>query len=138
MALRKLFIFGSAHCISLYQKLIDENIIDKPKYDIKRLKTVFSIPDSTFSDWTKNLKDKFEGKRLEKILKLYLECKTQQEIADAIGLAKSGISNKLNEITDFIDKCSEITDSELLNKYQFLYEKRQCCSEFTPFLYNVW
>jgi len=85
-----------------------------------------------------NFFEQFEERRNESIFNLYLQCKTQHEIATEIGLVKSGISNKLNEINDFIEKWSEITDSEKLNKYAFLVDKLQYCSEFHPLLYNIW
>jgi len=121
--------------ISMYQKTIDNKDLS---YDVRRLKTVFSIPDSTFSDWTKNLNDELESQRLEKILNLHLQCITQQQIADEIGLAIGSISEKLKKINEFINNYSEITDSELLEKNAFLTEKLQYISEFKPFLYNIW
>jgi DNA modification methylase len=124
------------HVVNLYKKLLDDGNCG---FNIKRLKKVFSIPDSTFSDWTKDLNDELEAQRLEKILDLYLKAElTYDEIANLIGLTKSSISNKLTEMIDFFSKCSEITDSEISNKYQFLYEKYQNCSIFIPFLYNIW
>jgi hypothetical protein len=55
-----------------------------------------------------------------------------------VGLAKSSVSNKIDEINDFISKCSDIPISEIPNKFQFLAEKLNNCSEFTPQLYNIW
>lgn len=120
--------------VSMYQKIIDGNV----SFDVRRLKTVFSIPDSTFSDWTKNLNEAIESQRLEKILDLYLKCMTQQEIADEIGLSQKQIGIKLKEIEEKIGELYQNPNSEICIIYQFLQTKLQEIYQFNPFLYNIW
>jgi len=103
----------------------------------ERLQQTFSIPSSTFSDWTKNLNEEYESKRLENILDLHLQCHTQQQIAEYIGLPRGTIANKIIEIDE---KCNDLLknpDSELPTKFGFLAEKTLDCS-FEPKLYNLW
>ena len=120
--------------ISMYQKTISGNV----SFDVRRLKTVFSIPDSTFSDWTKDINDELEAQRLERILDLYLQCMTQQEIAEEIGLTQGAITNKIKEIEQKYKEILVNPISEYLIKYSFLQQKIQNLLEFNPFLYNVW
>jgi len=63
---------------------------------------------------------------------------TQQQIGEEVGLVKSSVSNKIDEMMDFFNKCSDITESDIPNKLRFLYDKYKVCSEFYPFLYNIW
>jgi len=95
----------------------------------ERLQQTFSIPSSTFSDWTKNLNEEYESKRLENILELYIDStKTLQDIADNLGIAKSTTSNKLTEILKRIELSSKNPESEIPNKFGFLAEKTLDCS----------
>jgi len=66
-----------------------------------------------------------------------LQCHTQQQIAEYIGLPRGTIANKIIEIDE---KCNDLLknpDSELPTKFGFLAEKTLDCS-FEPKLYNVW
>jgi DNA modification methylase len=121
--------------VSFYKKILEKTA---KTYDTKRLKETFSIPDSTFSDWTKDMEDKLEGKRLELILDLYLQCKTQKEMEDDIGIDRSTISTKLKEIRKNIDLLLGNPTSELPTKYSFLAEKMKEMLEFKPLIYNLW
>ena len=122
--------------IQFYQKIIKE---EAKSFDVKRLKETFSIPDSTFNDWTKNLNDELEGQLLEKILKLHLQCKTQQEIADLVGLnSHKVVGSKLDKINENIEILEENPNSEIEPKYEFLKVKIQVLEEFKPQLYNIW
>lgn len=121
--------------LDFYKKLIDDKTVC---YDTTRLKKTLSIPDSTFSDWTKNLSDEIEAQRLEKILNLYLKNKTQHEIADEIGITQRQISSKISEIEKNIKILEENPNSEICIKYGFLAEKLQFLEDFNPKLYNVW
>lgn len=107
-------------------------------YDVKRLRAAFSIPDSTFSDWTKDLEDELEGQRLERILELHLRGLTQEEIGKEVGAKQNTISDKTKEIEQFMKEISENPNSEIPIKYRFLAERMKILSEFRPFLYNVW
>lgn len=137
---------------------------DKVSYDVNRLKTAYSIPESTFSDWTKDINDELEAQRLERILDLHLLDRTQEEIGAQIGLSQKCVGIKIKEITDFLDVLEETTKSDkLLNyveivkkwyvleelnipqdesalttKFVWLFEKYKKISDFTPLIYNVW
>ena len=121
--------------ILLYEKILND---EAQSFDVERLKKTFSIPDSTFSDWTKDLNDKLEAQLLEKILQLHLECKTQQEIADTVGVKQQQITVKLNQINENIKILQENPMSDIDVKYEFLNEKLQTLQYFTPQLYNIW
>jgi len=123
------------HVLDFYKKLIAEKDIC---YDTARLMKTFSIPDSTFSDWTKNLNDELEAQRLEKILDMHLQCYTQQEITEEIGITQQQISVKIKEIHQNINALQENPESEIDVKYEFLAEKINILQDFTPPLYNVW
>jgi len=121
--------------VRLYSKLLSGEV----KYDVDRLKKSFSIPDSTFSDWTKQLNEELESQRLEKILDLHLQCKTQQQIADEVGFeTHKPVGTKLTEIQRIIDGMFQNPNSEFGTKYQFLREKVNKLLEFKPMLYNIW
>lgn len=121
--------------VVLYKKVLE----GKAKtFDTKRIQDAFSIPSSTFSDWTKKLNDEIEGLRLQKILDSYLQNKTQQEIGTEVGLSRSSVTDKISEITEKIKELSENPKSEIPTKYKFLADKIQKLSAFSPFLYNIW
>jgi len=123
------------HIINMYEKSLENKNLS---YDVNRLKIAFSIPDSTFSDWTKNLNEERESIRLEKILELYLQCKTQQEIAEEIGLTQQQIAVKIKEIEQKYKEIQENPILEIIVKYGFLHQKIQNLQIFQPFLYNIW
>ena len=121
--------------ISLYQKILKG---ESKSFDVNRLKETFSIPNSTFSDWTKDLNDSLEAQLLEKILNLHLQCKTQEEIAEIVGITQKQISIKIDEITKNIKILYQNPISEIGIKYEFLREKMEVLAEFKPQLYNIW
>jgi hypothetical protein len=121
--------------VSFYKKILEKTA---KTYDTKRLKETFSIPDRTFTDWTKDMEDKLEGKRLELILDLYLQCKTQEEMEDAVGLKQNTISDKISQIEQFLKEISETANLPIPIKYEFLAEKVKKISEFKPLIYNLW
>jgi len=123
------------HVIKLYEKTIKG---EAKTFDIKRLKETFSIPESTFSLWTKDLNEELEGQQLQKILDLHLQNKTQEEIGNVIGIARTSVLTKIQEIERFLKELSENPELEIPTKYQFLFEKWQKMSEFKPLLYNIW
>lgn len=119
--------------IKLYHKILKN---ESKSYDVKRLKEAFSIPDSTFSDWTKDLNDELESQQLQKILDLWLQCKTQEEIGNLLGMKQNTISDKIKEIEQFLNEISDSPISEIPIKYQFLSQKFKEISEFKPLYYN--
>ena len=126
------------HITTLYKKVLEN---EAKSFDVKRLKSTFSVPDSTFSNWTKDLNDKLESLRLQNIIGLHLLCKTQQEIADEVGEPRRTISAKIEKIEENIKKLAENPDSELLPKFEFLREFVVNYATFgfdSCFLYNIW
>jgi DNA modification methylase len=121
--------------ISLYEKTLNG---EAKSFDVKRLKESFGIPDTTFSDWTKKLSQEIEAKLLEKILNLYLQNHTQEEIGKKVGLARNTVTDKIKEIDDFLKGMSENPISEIPTKFKFLADIYTKMSEFSPQLYNIW
>jgi len=120
--------------IKLYEKTLKG---EAKTFDVKRLKEAFSIPDSTFSDWTKNLNEELESQLLQKILDLWLQNKTQEDIHKLVGISIGSLNEKIKQIHRFLKEFSENPISEIPNKYRFLAEKWQKISEFQPIIYNI-
>ena len=121
--------------IKLYEKTLKG---EAKTFDVKRLKEAFSIPDRTFSDWTKSLNDELEGQLLEKILDLWLQNKTQEEITNVVGLKQNTVSDKIKQISQFLKEISENAELPIPIKYEFLADKWRKMSEFQPIIYNIW
>ncbi len=119
--------------VNLYKKVLDGNA---KTFDVKRLKETFSIPESTFSDWTKDLNDELESLQLQKILDLFLQNKTQQEIGDVVGLSQKQIGIKIQEIEQNFKELYQNPISEISIKYHFLKEKVDKLYQFIPLYYN--
>ena len=121
--------------IKLYEKTLKG---EAKTFDVKRLKEAFSIPDRTFQDWTKNLNDELESQLLQKILDLWLQNQTQEEIAKEIGLSRPSITDKIDKILKFLKEMSENAELPIPTKYEFLAQKWRKMSEFQPIIYNIW
>ena len=122
--------------VKFYEKVLNG---DAETFDTSRLKKAFSLPESTFSRWTRDMAEKLESIRLEKVLNLYLQNKTHQEIADIDGLWKrTTITDKINEMEAFCLDLSENSEWEIPTKYSFFKDKIATLSEFQPKLYNIW
>lgn len=72
---------------------------------------------------------------LQKILDLHLQCKTQEEIGNEVGLARTSVLTKLKEIEQFIKEMSENPNSEIPTIYKEIGQKWKEMSEFKPQLY---
>jgi hypothetical protein len=123
------------HVVRLYMKLL-QNPSDV-SYDPSRLRSVFSIPDSTWSDWVKDKEALFEGQLLGRILDLWLSGCTQERIAKELGTTHKTVSTKLSEMQEVINVLVENPESEIGTKYQFLKDKMELLYQFDPLLYNV-
>ncbi len=77
-----------------------------------------SISDRTYRGWTKNKREQLEKDRDSKVIYLWLQCYTQEEIAKATGLDQATISR--------------ITTKFMQNG------KTAEMHNFTPQLYNIW
>lgn len=69
----------------------------KDEYD--ELEEIFAISRRTIQDWTKDIRQKEDDVRDQKILDLWLRCWTQEEIADETGVTQQTIANKVESIT---------------------------------------
>src|SRR4030042_310849 len=58
---------------------------------------VLAVGKSKIYDWTKNLREKEEEKRDAEILELYLQCWTQEQIADKLGVDHRTIGRSLDQ-----------------------------------------
>ncbi len=123
------------HVIKLYEKTLKG---EAKTFDVKRLKETFSIPESTFSLWTKDLNEELEAQQLQKILDLHLQNMTQEEIGKIIGLKQNTINDKIAQIQQFLQELSENTELEIPIKYKEIAQKWQELSDFSPLLYNIW
>jgi len=122
--------------VRFYEKVINNNA---KSFDVKRLKEAFSVPDSTFSDWTENIRKKLEWQTLEQILKLNLQGIIYEEIAKKVGLkSKSQVSERIDKILGFIKECSDNPNSENKNIPDFIKNYCTFCSDFSPRLFNHW
>lgn len=121
--------------VKLYEKVVKG---EAKSFNVARLKQAFSIPDSTFSDWTKGLNEQLEGQLLEKVLKLHLQCKTQEEIGKEIGTTGQTAGSKVREIELKFNELNENPNSEIGSKFGFFEEKLTCLKEFSPRLFNLW
>jgi len=120
--------------IKFYEKIMKGK---SKSFDVKRLKETFSIPDSTFSEWTKKMNEEVESLQLQKILNLHLQCKTQEEIAKEIGFKDhTPVNTKLKEIIQKTNELWQNPDSEIDTKYTFLQEKIKELCLFKPIYYN--
>ena len=57
------------------------------------------------------------------ILKLHLQCKTQEEIAELVGLKQNTIADKIKKINDFLQELSENPTSEIPIIYKEIAQK---------------
>ena len=124
------------HIVRLYKKIFDKSA---KTYNNERLKETFSIPDSTFSLWVKDLDDEVENQRNELVLNLVLSNINYDDIAKECGLkSKSSVSERMKKIDQFLQESSENPELEIPNDYKFLSEIISSCSDFKPLLYNIW
>ncbi|KKM71123.1 hypothetical protein LCGC14_1433840 [marine sediment metagenome] len=123
------------HVIKLYEKTIKG---EAKTFDVKRIKETFSIPESTFSLWTKDLNEELEGQQLAKILDLHLRNKTQEEIGKEMGISQQAVASKIKQIEQKFDEIQQNPELEIEVKYQFLSEKIDILQDFKPLIYNIW
>ena len=134
--------------IELYKKILDKKA---QSYNNERLQKVFSIEYATFRNWIKDLDEEVEAQRNELILKLFLQCKTQEEIAKEVGLTQQTVGLKIKELLSIIDEplkslifsektlvLKENKEFKFPLKYGFLGEKIEILKAFQPQLYNIW
>ena len=121
--------------VKFYEKVLSEKA---KSFNVERLKQAFSVPDSTFFLWTKSLREKLDGQLLERILSLYLQCKTKEEIVKLTGEAKRTVYAKIKEMEILFKEIAESPTLEFLQKFVFLKEKMDILQEFSPRLFNHW
>jgi len=90
---------------------IDDSII------IKSL----SISDRTYRGWTKNKREQLEKDRDSKVIDLWLQCYTQEEIAKQSDISQDTVKNIIKRFTE---KNENGKTAEIVN--------------FSPQLYNIW
>jgi len=69
---------------------------------------------SSIEKWTKEIRDKENDERNQQILELYLQCKTQQAIADKTELSKSNVNEIIKIFKNRIFTETEQTPPESL------------------------
>jgi len=111
---------NATHGLQLSNK--DKRSVAIKLYDGKnaeRLRKALSVSERAFRDWTSNKRKEMESERNEKIIDLYLKCRTQQEIADEVGMPRKTVA-------DIIQRFGEKGNIAEIAK------------TFQPYLYNVW
>lgn len=69
---------------------------------------------------------------------MFLQCKTQDEIAKVVGLTQGMVTNKIKEIIRVFKELLINQEREKLIKYGFLWEKTAKLLTFQPTIFNVW
>ena len=87
--------------------------------DDEFIRKELSIGLSTFNSWTKNKREQLEKDRDTKIMDLWLQCCTQEEISEKFDISQKTVSNRI----DILSKSA--IDSKITK-------------DFTPQLYNIW
>jgi DNA modification methylase len=77
-----------------------------------------SISDRTYRGWTKNKREQLEKDRDSKVIDLWLQCHTMEEIGAQLGVDKSTVSRIIEKLQN--GKTAEMQQN------------------FTPQLYNIW
>lgn len=67
----------------------------------KRLAEILSMSESTIHEWLKRIDKDTEEERNAAVLNLYLQCYTQEEIADAVGMKRETVAKLLVKIPDY-------------------------------------
>lgn len=78
-----------------------------------------SISHFTYVTWTKNKREQIEADQDSKIIDMYLQCYTQEEIAKKCNISQQTVSNRISNLTKNV-------------------EKYKISKDFTPQLYNIW
>jgi len=114
---------NSTHGLQLSNK--DKQSIAVRLFDGKnrdRLLKSLSVSDRTFRNWTANKARQLEDERNDEIMRLFLRCFTQEEIAEKTGEPRQ-------TITDIIQKLKENAENGKI---------AEIGKAFKPFLYTIW
>lgn len=103
------------------------SMVDKKRHAIKlcgaapddEIIKSLSIGARTYRDWTKDKRSQLKDERDDHILNLYLQCWTQQQIADELDITQQSISNVIDNFTN---------NGEIA----------KIGKDFKPFIYNIW
>ncbi|MDD5338155.1 MAG: DNA methyltransferase [Dehalococcoidales bacterium] len=87
--------------LSMAEKRIAARRLHKNGND-KELITLLSVSDRTIDEWLKDLKAKEREQRNDEILNLYLQCYTQEEIAEKFTLERTTVSKILDNVKERI------------------------------------
>lgn len=63
--------------------------------DLKELQTILAVHPNTLAIWLQDLKQQERMERDNRILELYLQCKTQEEIGELLNLSQSQVSRAI-------------------------------------------
>lgn len=83
-----------------------------------------AIPERTYRSWTKSKRDQLDKERDSKVIDLWMQCNTQEQIADIV----LGDATKRTTITTIIDKY--VKNGKIANS--------DIPKDFIPQLYNIW
>lgn len=88
---------------------------------MKDISSVLAVGESTISIWLKDLRQKVAQEQKKQIIDLYLQCLTQEEIANKIGLTQGRIAQIIRNFkTEEINKINLIPESlQLFNCWYF-------------------
>jgi len=86
---------------------------------VAELAAILSISESTIKNWTSSQRKAIEDETNRRIIDLYLQCYTQEQIAEIVGVDRSAITRK---IENFVQNGSFV----------------EMHKTFQPLLYNIW
>lgn len=87
---------------------------------------IISVSVRTITNYLKDIKQKIEEERNETIFSMYMQCYTQEEIAEAVGLSQQAIADKVKVLPEMENFPNPV---KLAATYQ---------DDFDPKLYDIW
>jgi len=87
---------------------------------LKEISEVLAVSESTLSNWLRSVIVEKRREREKQIIELYLQCYTQQEIADKIGYSQRGVSETIQKFKNKLSDNPIIPESlQLYNVWNF-------------------
>jgi DNA-binding XRE family transcriptional regulator len=75
-------------------------IYNPPQTDKKELAATLSVTLRTITDWVKNIDQQHKEDQKRRVREMWLACRTQDEIADTLGITQKTISNQTKDLVD--------------------------------------
>ena len=114
---------------SIEKKTLARNLYKQSRTEVE-IKQVLSISERTISDYLKDMKAKEDESRDQKILELYLACRTQEEIAQEVKLSREWINKEITKLCEQMASLPELHIAPTSLQYTNLWEFNSCDPEF--------